>query len=95
MKSQVMLLVALVMLVGSATGYAERPKMQKLKAADPPCLFLMDEESGELVGDAVNPPCDLGGASVNEGDEVAPSRRQEFGQTRTMRPEVGAYRAEG
>ena len=55
-------------------------KYKKLDPADPPCLFLLDENSGEPTGDPVNPPCELGGTVVNPGDSVDPVARIKFGR---------------
>jgi glycerol uptake facilitator-like aquaporin len=72
-----------LLLLGSNSTHAERRKLEKLKPADPPCLFLLDEETGDPTGTAMNPPCDLGGTVVNPGDTVDPILRKKYGKAAT------------
>jgi glycerol uptake facilitator-like aquaporin len=75
--------VLVLLFLGSTSTHAERRKLEKLKAADPPCLFLLNEETGEPTGTAMNPPCDLGGTVVNPGDTVDPILRKKYGKSET------------
>ncbi len=79
-----LLATASLMLVFSLSNsaHAEKHKYPILKPAPPPCLFLVDEETGEPVGNAMNPPCELGSTIVNPGDPVDPVKRAQFGKTR-------------
>jgi len=82
MATKLLAATLLVLLfLGSGSAYAERRKLEKLKAADPPCLFLLDEETGDPTGTAMNPPCDLGGTIVNPGDTVDPILRKKYGRS--------------
>ena len=69
------------LLLASAAANAEGGfKYRKLKPADPPCLFLLDENTAQPTGDPVNPPCELGGTVVNPGDNVNPGLRAKHGK---------------
>jgi len=59
---------------------AERHKYPKLKPADPPCLFLLDENTGEPTGNAVNAPCELGSIVIKPGQKVNPMLRKKYGE---------------
>ena len=82
MTDRVLVAVSLAgLLLASAAAHAEEGfKYRKLKPADPPCLFLLDENTGNPTGDPVNPPCELGGTVVNPGDNVDPGLRAKHGK---------------
>lgn len=76
-----LLLLAIISAQFSTFSHAEGDfKYRKLKPADPPCLFLLDENTGDPTGNPVNPPCQLGQTSVNPGDNVSPKLRKQFGK---------------
>ncbi len=64
----------------SFSASAEKHKYPKLKPADPPCLFLLDENTGEPTGNAVNAPCELGKAKIKPGQKVNPMLRKKYGE---------------
>jgi hypothetical protein len=72
-----------LLLLGSASTYADEFKYKKLKPADPPCLFLLDEDTGQPTGNAVNPPCVLGITPVSPGDSPDPALVAKFGKAKT------------
>jgi hypothetical protein len=76
----IMTLLVMPLLISSLAN-ADEFKYRKLKPADPPCLFLLDEDTGQPTGNAVNPPCVLGSTVVNPGDTVDPILRKKYGQT--------------
>ncbi len=79
MKKQFLFLLLSLSL--SSAAFAEGGfKYRKLKPADPPCLFLLDEDTGQPTGDPVNPPCTLGNVSVKPGQKVNPALRKKYGQ---------------
>jgi glycerol uptake facilitator-like aquaporin len=96
MATKILTTALLVLLfLGSGSVYAEKFKYEKLKPADPPCLFLLDEDTGQPTGNAVNPPCDLGGTVVNAGDIADPVLRAKFGKPKaaeTERPRAAPRR---
>ncbi len=59
---------------------AEKHKYPKLKPADPPCLFLLDENTGQATGNPVNAPCELGSANIKKGQKVNPMLRKKYGE---------------
>ncbi len=70
-----------LMTLFSTTGFSfEKHKYPILKAAPPPCLFFVDEDTGELTGNASNPPCELGNITVHPGDTVNPRLRKQYGK---------------
>lgn len=79
--------LALLLLASSAI-YADEFKYKKLKPADPPCLFLLDEDTGQPTGNAVNPPCVLGSTVVNPGDTTNPALRAKFGKAKAETSEA-------
>ncbi|MDA0338718.1 MAG: hypothetical protein O2910_02595 [Proteobacteria bacterium] len=58
-----------IALTGAAQ--AEQHHYPKLTPADPPCLFLMDE-NGNSTGNAVNAPCTQSAATGKELDKSSP-----------------------
>jgi len=86
MATKLFMTTLLVLLLsGSGSVHAEKFQYELLKPADPPCLFLMDEDTGSPTGNAVNPPCDLGGTIVNPGDTADPVLRAKYGKPKTAR----------
>ncbi|MDQ7050684.1 MAG: hypothetical protein Q9M92_14565 [Enterobacterales bacterium] len=59
---------------------AEKHKYPKLKPADPPCLFLLDENTGQATGNPVNAPCELGSITIKPGQKVNPMLRKKYGE---------------
>jgi len=57
-------LIILTALLLSTSALADRVKFEKLTPADGPCLYLLDENTGEPTGNAVNPPCTEDGAAA-------------------------------
>jgi len=57
-------LIILAALLLSTSAFADRVKFEKLTPADGPCLYLLDENTGEPTGNAVNPPCTEDGAAA-------------------------------
>jgi len=49
----------------STAALADRVKFEKLTPADGPCLYLLDENTGEPTGNAVNPPCTEDAAQID------------------------------
>ncbi len=81
MTNRLLIIGSLATLVlASAASADEGFKYRKLKLADPPCLFLLDENTGQPTGNPVNPPCELGGTVVNPGDNVNPGLRAKHGK---------------
>jgi hypothetical protein len=72
--------LAMVLLASTAANAEDGFKYRKLKPADPPCLFLLDENTGQPTGNAVNPPCVLGSQTVQPGDNVSDEARAKFGK---------------
>jgi hypothetical protein len=72
--------LAALLLASTAANAEEGFKYRKLKPADPPCLFLLDENTGQPTGNPVNPPCVLGNQNVQPGDNVSASDRARFGK---------------
>ena len=70
-------LLLVVLIAVFNTGFAEKRKYPKLKAAEGPCLFLLDDEGNE-TNVIANPPCDLGGTIVNPGDSVDPAHIEQY-----------------
>lgn len=59
---------------------AERNVYPKLKPSDPPCLFLLDVNTGQPTGNPVNAPCELGSIAVKAGQTVSSSLRKQYGE---------------
>jgi len=70
-------LLFVVLIAVFNTGFAEKRKYPKLKPAEGPCLFLLDDE-GNATNVVANPPCDLGGTIVNPGDTVDPAQIENY-----------------
>jgi hypothetical protein len=75
--------LAALLFTSMAANAEEGFKYRKLKPADPPCLFLLDENTGNPTGDPVNPPCVLGNSTVNPGDNVSAGDRLRYGKAAT------------
>ena len=85
-----------VLILGLGVAQAEeRKKFEKLPMADGPCLFLLDEDTGEPTGNAVNPPCELGQVHVNPGDDVNPALRAQYGKASTESSASASPREKG
>ncbi|MEH6549409.1 MAG: hypothetical protein V7711_14810 [Pseudomonadales bacterium] len=72
-KKSISAVLIIFLALGSSVIFAEKYKYPKLKPADPPCLYLLDDEGNE-TGVAGNPPCDSraaanpgGGATTDAG----------------------------
>lgn len=72
--------LAALLFASMAANAEEGFKYRKLKPADPPCLFLLDENTGQPTGDPVNTPCVLGNSTVNPGDNVSAGDRLRYGK---------------
>ena len=70
-------LLFVVLIVVFNTGFAEKRKYPKLKPAEGPCLFLLDDDGNE-TNVVANPPCDMGGTIVNPGDDVDPVQIENY-----------------
>ena len=70
-------LLFVVLIAVLNTGFAEKRKYPKLKPAEGPCLFLLDDEGNE-TNVVANPPCDMGGTIVNPGDNVNPAQIENY-----------------
>jgi len=66
-------LIVVFMMISSLT-FAEKYKYPKLKPADPPCLYLLDDEGNE-TSTVANPPCDQGGTIVTPGNVEGPAQK--------------------
>lgn len=72
--------LAALLLASTAVQAEGGFKYRKLKPDDPPCLFLLDENTGQPTGDPMNTPCTLGNSTVNPGGNVNPADRAKYGK---------------
>ncbi len=73
-KMTAALAIGLALGIASTGATAEGKKMQLLKPADAPCLYLLDDEGNE-TSTIANAPCSVNGTVVNPGDpNTAPTR---------------------
>jgi len=72
--------LAALLLASTAVQAEGGFKYRKLKPDDPPCLFLLDENTGQPTGDPMNTPCTLGNSTVSPGGNVNPADRAKYGK---------------
>jgi len=84
MKTKLLIILVSISLSGMALA-KDGFKYRKLKPADPPCLFLLDENTGQPTGNPVNTPCTLGSVTVKPGQSVSPALRKKYGQGNDIR----------
>ena len=76
---------AAIAVTAAMTGgaQAENHHYPKLKPADPPCLYLMDE-NGNPTGAATNAPCTQSSAKGRELDKSTPMLAKELDKSSPM-----------
>jgi len=84
MKNKILLLLISVSFSGALLAEGGF-KYRKLKPADPPCLFLLDENTGQPTGNPMNTPCTLGSVTVKPGQKVNPAFRKKYGKGNDIR----------
>jgi len=85
----------LLLILSFSTGIAGDRKKFEYLPPDRPCMFFLDEETGEPTGDPANPPCDLHTTRVNPGDKVDPELRKKYGKTFKLQKEKSQSKDDG
>lgn len=87
-------MIGTILMVGVAK--AEQHTYPTLKPADPPCLHLLDETTGQPTGAPVNQPCTQSKAPIKRLDKASPKLQESAHQGKsTGRREKGSGMATG